>query len=133
MHTPEIKYLGILDKFIELEEFQGILGGKPEKALYLVGKQDKHYIYLDPHYVQNAEKNLKMGQNSYFCDSFRKCKNTSIDSSMGICFYMRNIEELNNFHRSINKIKEENAEDFFIFVADETPSYMKANKKLKIE
>lgn len=106
-----------------------MLGGKPEKALYFVGKHKKHYIYLDPHYVQGAEQNVKEKSESYFCGSFRKCKNTSIDSSIGISFYLSGIKELNGLHRELNKIKEENCEDFFIFMADKTPSYAKASKQ----
>lgn len=123
--------MNILDKFIEFPQFQGIIGGKPKKALYFVGKQDKHYIYLDPHYVQTAEKDLKNQKDSYFCASFRKCKNTAIDSSMGVCFYIRDVAELNSFYIHMNNLKNDNAEDFFIFVADETPVYMKTSKKKK--
>jgi hypothetical protein len=37
---------------MESEWFSGILGGKPEKALFFVGKHNnKDFIYLDPHYV----------------------------------------------------------------------------------
>lgn len=133
LSTPEIKYLNILDKLIEFPEFQGILGGKPEKALYFVGKHEKHYIYLDPHYVQNADKEIESLKDTYFCGSFRKCRNTVVDSSMGISFYFRNIQEMNNFHKNLNKLKDENIEDFFIFVADETPVYIKDTTKVEIE
>jgi cysteine protease ATG4 len=35
----------------------GILGGKPNFALYFVGHQGDNLIFLDPHYVQDALKN----------------------------------------------------------------------------
>lgn len=108
-----------------MECCQGVIGGKPKKALYFIGKQRDHFIYLDPHYVQSAEKNIGKHEETYFCDSFRKCKNTAIDSSIGICFYLRDIQSLNRFHSEISKMKAENYEDFFIFVADSTPSYIK--------
>ena len=44
---------------MQSEYCQGVIGGKPEKALYFIGKQNQYFIYLDPHYVQNADKNLK--------------------------------------------------------------------------
>ena len=96
--------------------------------MYFVGKHKKHYIYLDPHYVQGAEVNVKEKSESYFCGSFRKCKSTSIDSSIGVSFYLKNIKELNGLYRELNKIKDENSEDFFIFMADKTPSYAKQPK-----
>ena len=30
------------------------LGGKPNKALYFIGRINNDYMYLDPHYVQPA-------------------------------------------------------------------------------
>ena len=80
--------------------FRGILGGKPEKALFLVGSQDNDYIYLDPHYVQQARKQNTINH-SYSCDSFRKCRNTAIDPSLGVCFLLSSLSELNQFHRTV--------------------------------
>lgn len=59
LNSPEKKYLTILEKLMELEFCQGVIGGKPKKALYFIGKQKEHFIYLDPHYVQSADKNIK--------------------------------------------------------------------------
>lgn len=81
---------------------------------------------MDPHYVQEADQNVKDHSESYFCESFRKCKKTAIDSSVGICFYFRNIKDLNIFYTQIQQLKKENNENFFIFVSDETPNYVKA-------
>lgn len=39
---------------MESPHFQGVIGGKPGKALYILGKYDDRYIYLDPHLVHNA-------------------------------------------------------------------------------
>jgi cysteine protease ATG4 len=41
---------------MKFSQFRGVIGGKPKKALYFLGRHDKDYIYLDPHYVQNAKK-----------------------------------------------------------------------------
>lgn len=98
-----------------------------------MGKQNEHFIYLDPHYVHNASKDIKVEQETYFCESFRKCKNTAIDSSVGICFYIRDIAGFNRFYKEIHKLKNENYEDFFIFVADNTPNYIKAHEIRSIQ
>lgn len=35
--------------------FSGMIGGKPEKALYFLGKiSSDQYIYLDPHVVHSG-------------------------------------------------------------------------------
>ena len=53
LDSPEEKYLKVLTNLMRLESFSGVIGGRPGKALYLVGtKGDNSYIYLDPHYVQ---------------------------------------------------------------------------------
>ena len=36
---------------MELPYFQGIVGGTPKKAFYILGRINDNYIYLDPHYV----------------------------------------------------------------------------------
>jgi cysteine protease ATG4 len=125
LEQPEKKYLKVLSKLMEIEYCQGVIGGKPRKALYFIGKENDHFIYLDPHYVQKADEDAKTKEQTYFCGSFRMCKSGSIDSSIGICFYLRGIKELNNFHRVMNKLKTECYEDFFIFMADEVPAYIK--------
>ena len=52
---PEAKYLRSMEEMMALEEFRGIIGGKPKKALYFLGRHNTDYIYLDPHYVQKAK------------------------------------------------------------------------------
>jgi hypothetical protein len=77
---------------MKIPAFSGVIGGRPGKALYLIGTHGEDaYIYLDPHYVQTAEKNTKEILQSYFCSSFRICKATSIDPSFGLCYYFRDL------------------------------------------
>lgn len=40
---------------MKLHNFGGMIGGKPGKALYFLGLHNNDsFIYLDPHYVQDA-------------------------------------------------------------------------------
>lgn len=42
-----------------LNEFRGVIGGKPKKALlFFLGRHNKDYIYLDSHYVQTAKQHI---------------------------------------------------------------------------
>lgn len=45
---------------LKIPQFNGMIGGKPSKALYFVGADGEDLIYLDPHYVQSSSnrKNL---------------------------------------------------------------------------
>jgi hypothetical protein len=62
----------------------------------------------------------------------RKCKNSSIDSSLGICYYLRDLNELNKFYEEINRVKTVSEDNFFIFLADCTPKYMKGSNEIKV-
>lgn len=60
LEAPEKKYLRVVNRMMEFKTFMGIIGGKPEKALYFLGRIGDNYIYLDPHTVQSGvnSKNL---------------------------------------------------------------------------
>ena len=38
--------------------FKGVIGGRSKDALYFVGRKGRDYVYLDPHYVQNASRDI---------------------------------------------------------------------------
>jgi cysteine protease ATG4 len=60
LDSPEEKYLGVLTDMMKMSSFSGVIGGRPGKALYLVGLHtDGSYIYLDPHYVQEAQQSVE--------------------------------------------------------------------------
>lgn len=104
------------------------MGGKPKKALYFLGRHNKDYIYLDPHYVQKAKMEIEAISESYVCESFRKCANTAIDASLGICFYIKDLKSLNSFYDGIKRIKERDSDNMFVFASDTTPYYMKKER-----
>lgn len=54
LDSAQPEYLKILNKLIDCEYFQGFIGGKPGKALYILGRHSNRYIYLDPHMAQTA-------------------------------------------------------------------------------
>lgn len=87
---------------MRISSFSGVIGGRPGKALYLIGVHaDGSYIYLDPHYVQEAQLKVEDIRESYSCLSFRACRPKSIDPSFGICYYLKDLEEVNNFYRDL--------------------------------
>lgn len=54
LDRPEERYLKVLSRMMEVSQFKGVIGGKPKKALYFLGRHNQDYVYLDPHFVQNA-------------------------------------------------------------------------------
>ena len=55
LSSPEDKYLPVMNQMMRISSFSGIIGGRPGKALYLIGTHGENsFIYLDPHYVQHA-------------------------------------------------------------------------------
>ena len=75
-------------------------GGKPTRALYFIGRINDKYIYLDPHYVQKSAKNSNIMKqiSTYFCDDFLTYESMKIDTSLCLCFYLKNLEDLEEFH-----------------------------------
>lgn len=92
---------------IESPCFSGIIGGKPDKALFIAGKVENRLIYLDPHLVQPAvnQQNFEKQKQTYFCNNFRTCKINSIDPSMGITFYFEKLEDVDEFYHFMNELK----------------------------
>jgi cysteine protease ATG4 len=79
----------------ELPQCVGILGGKPNFALYFVGMQESnHLIFLDPHFVQDSVT-IKHDLNTYFPNRHaRKIKLDSLDPGLAIGLLIRNSADL---------------------------------------
>lgn len=97
-------YFKPLKACFSLPQCVGILGGKPNFALYFVGYQEDHMIYLDPHYVQptpqthpsNLEgKQLKEFRETYVSQrAAKKISMDSLDPCVGIGFLIQNGRDL---------------------------------------
>jgi cysteine protease ATG4 len=114
-------------KLTELKQFAGIMGGKPNQALYFIGKQEDSFIFLDPHYVQLSVSKVELASklSTYFCDYYRLFNSQSIDSSLAICFYLRNPREAKDLCDKLIYMQECEKNDFFINVMDKVPDYLK--------
>lgn len=61
LDCPQEEYRRVVMDLLELPQSVGIIGGKPNKALYFVGKDSlDRLIYLDPHYVQESSTRKNM-------------------------------------------------------------------------
>ncbi|CAD8148496.1 unnamed protein product [Paramecium octaurelia] len=99
------EYLEVLNHLMTLPYFQGIIGGVTNRAFYIVGRIHDYLIYLDPHFVQNAQnfEDLSKSQTSYTCQNVQLIHNQSIDPSIVVCLCIRNGLELLNFWHSNSK------------------------------
>ena len=116
---------------MKMSAFSGVIGGRPGKALYLIGTHGPDsYIYLDPHYVQTAQPHTEQIMQSYFCDSFRICKAGSIDPSFGLCYYFRDLGELNRFYLEMGECRKRFEGELFIWASESTPQYLSKSIKM---
>ncbi|KAM3127858.1 hypothetical protein pb186bvf_020048 [Paramecium bursaria] len=130
LEQPNPDYLDVLDQIMELKYFQGIVGGKPKKAFYIIGRIADQYIYLDPHYVQESttQDEIIRNPNTFKCQDIQLIPRNNIDTSMGLAFYLRNPQELEDFWIQINNLKRQH-ENFFIGLADESPQQIQFHQQ----
>jgi cysteine protease ATG4 len=117
VQQPNPEYKPMFNEIIGLKQSIGLIGGKPGKALYLIGMDGNEYIYLDPHYVQPSSnrKNMESLMRTYFCDSYRTIKYESLDPSVGLGFYIGGIGDLQDFIMDMETLRKKFGKDFFIY------------------
>lgn len=93
----------------------GLLGGKPNFALYFVGytasslNGESHLIYLDPHFVQDAVNNRPMTKAqlaSYFPlerSTAKKISMNALDPGIGIGLLIRNSDDLKQVKKAFSQ------------------------------
>ncbi|CAG9317304.1 unnamed protein product [Blepharisma stoltei] len=100
------EYSETIKFFLSLPQTAGAIGGKPRSALYLVGYQGNSLLFLDPHFVQpslTGIEELSSSIDSYHCDSPKLIPINSAESSISLCFYIKDELEFNKF---LDKIEE---------------------------
>lgn len=103
-------YFTGLKKTFQLKNSLGIIGGRPNHALYLLGYVNNEVIYLDPHYTQqyidleqnlsdraNEEAKLKPLDGSFHCTNPEKMAIDRLDPSLALCFYFRDETEFDEW------------------------------------
>lgn len=94
------EYYEALKFFLSLSCSVGIIGGIPKSALYLIGYQEDHLLFLDPHLVQQA---CSSGQDminklsTYHCKSAKLLPFGMAESSISLGFYFRNFKDFKDF------------------------------------
>ncbi|PAV55951.1 hypothetical protein WR25_06057 [Diploscapter pachys] len=126
-------YLPAVQKFFKLETCVGIIGGRPNRALYFVGISGEKLIYLDPHYCRpsitgqrrpvdgyddgfdhleepqpslitpDGEVATPLDDSSYHCDLLLYMDYEEVDPSLALCLFCES-EEV--FERTTKELKE---------------------------
>ncbi|XP_019761355.1 cysteine protease ATG4B [Dendroctonus ponderosae] len=101
-------YLGGLKQCFQFKQSLGIIGGKPNSALYFIGYVGNEVIYFDPHTTQKAgsvgnkdtseEKDVDL---SYHCKHASRMSMLGMDPSVAVCFLCRSEADFNDLCQNI--------------------------------
>ncbi|KRT81154.1 Peptidase, partial [Oryctes borbonicus] len=89
-------YLNGIQSCFKLKQSLGIIGGKPNLALYFIGCVDTEVIYLDPHTSQRAgsvenketEDQVEL-DHTYHCKRASRMNIVAMDPSIAVCFFCK--------------------------------------------
>lgn len=104
-------YFAALRKTFQLKNSLGIIGGRPNHALYLIGYTDDDIIYLDPHSTQqyidldldDVDRQLADDvrvspiDSTYHCVCTEKMPLDRLDPSLALCFYFHTEQEFDEW------------------------------------
>jgi len=96
-------YIPGLKASLTLPQTLGVIGGRPNHALYFLGWVEDEVIYLDPHTTQPATPEEmeegemeEEGDSSYHCSRTMRISVNLLDPSLALAFLCRTEEEFDN-------------------------------------
>ncbi|EFA03418.1 cysteine protease ATG4B [Tribolium castaneum] len=103
-------YASGLKKCFQFKQSLGVIGGKPNLALYFIGHVGDEVIYLDPHTTQKSgsvesketEEEIEL-DSTYHCKYASRINILSMDPSVAVCFFCNTEGEFNDLCHSIKK------------------------------
>ncbi|XP_015522371.1 cysteine protease ATG4B isoform X1 [Neodiprion virginianus] len=101
-------YVNGLKTSFQIEQSLGVIGGKPNLALYFIGCVGDEVIFLDPHTTQRSgsvdqksEEGEMETDTTYHCRSASRIPITGIDPSVALCFFCATEEDFKSLCKSI--------------------------------
>ncbi|XP_075744954.1 autophagy-related 4a isoform X5 [Rhipicephalus microplus] len=93
-----VYYCGLKRTFA-LKQSLGIIGGKPNHALYIIGVVGDDLVFLDPHTTQLAvDLDVECPEDeSYHCAHASRMDIGQLDPSIALCFYMATEAEFDSW------------------------------------
>ncbi|XP_018367548.1 PREDICTED: cysteine protease ATG4B isoform X2 [Trachymyrmex cornetzi] len=103
-------YINGLKTSFKISQSLGVIGGKPNLALYFIGCVGDEVIYLDPHTTQKSgsiedkisEEEIEMDI-SYHCKSASRIPITGMDPSVALCFFCATEKEFKSLCKSMQE------------------------------
>ena len=88
------EYLEQITNIIKNNKFAGIIGGKDNSSLYILGiDNNEQLIFSDPHFVNEYNLN-KSPLETYHINKYGSLKIKDLNTSFSIGFYCKNLEDL---------------------------------------
>uniref|UniRef100_V5GLN2 Cysteine protease n=1 Tax=Anoplophora glabripennis TaxID=217634 RepID=V5GLN2_ANOGL len=101
-------YISAVQKCFQFKQSLGVIGGKPNVALYFIGCVGKEVIYLDPHntqktgFVDNKETEEQIELDlTYHCKYASRINILKMDPSVAVCFFCRTEGDFNDLCQRI--------------------------------
>ncbi|MCP9264349.1 Cysteine protease ATG4B [Dirofilaria immitis] len=112
-------YLPAIQAFFQLPQCVGIIGGRPNHALYFCGIADNNLLYLDPHFCQDFVdldetttardkrdgyveiKNNEFKDSTYHCPFILSTKFDKVDPSLALGFFCRTEDDYNDLAKRL--------------------------------
>ncbi|KOC71204.1 Cysteine protease ATG4B [Habropoda laboriosa] len=103
-------YINVLKTSFKIPQSLGVMGGKPNLALYFIGCVGNEVIYLDPHTTQRSgtvnrkidEEEIEMDA-TYHCKFASRIPITGIDPSVALCFFCATEKDFKSLCKSIQE------------------------------
>uniref|UniRef100_A0A1I8A6P0 Cysteine protease n=1 Tax=Steinernema glaseri TaxID=37863 RepID=A0A1I8A6P0_9BILA len=104
-------YIPAFQELFKLPQFAGVLGGRPNHALYIVGMVGEKMLYLDPHFcqqavntsdfenvdesaaVKDANEEVVLDDSTFHCPYMLHANYNSLDPSLAVSFICLNEED----------------------------------------
>ncbi|XP_012262653.2 cysteine protease ATG4B [Athalia rosae] len=103
-------YINGLKTSFQIAQSLGVIGGKPNLALYFIGCVGDEVIFLDPHTTQRSgsvDHKTVEGEvdidATYHCGSASRIPITGIDPSVALCFFCATEKDFKSLCRSIQE------------------------------
>lgn len=119
-------YFESIKQTFRVPQTLGIIGGKPNHALYFVGYVNNELIYLDPHKTQPTVDLDELAPLDSFCNDLSyHCKTANrmdfhlMDPSIALCFFFKTKDEFDSWCKIFKEIYERN-EKQSLFELNET-------------